>query len=132
MNNTYYVRNKGNIIAFPDKSAHLKHKFSEETISQFIRALIQDNVALVKHFLAKHGESLAKIQGNYFCPPLLIASKHNNLEMVNMLLEHGACAEHALNDPRAKYISGKMKSYLRSIHQFGHTLWNKIEAKTHS
>lgn len=133
---------KGKIIPFPERgfSQRLKKQpkqhqtqisvYDENVVSQFIRALVQNNLVLVMQMVTEHGDDLATVQGNYFCPPLLIACKHNHMEMVNYLLEKGACAKGAINDPRFKYIRNKTRNYLKSVSQFGLAIWEKLGQKT--
>ncbi len=129
---------QGIVIPFPVKGAFKSSKrhgkrhwtingeFSEKVASEFARALLQDNLETVKTMIAEHGQDLATIRSNFFCLPLLIAAKYDNIDMINLLLANGACPYLAIHDPRFEYVNGQMKNYLKKIYQFGQNIQDNL------
>ncbi len=107
---------------------HFCHQsdFTTEIVNVFVKQLLQNNVQGVNALLKEHGSALATVYGNYFTPPLLIAAKHSNVELMILLLENGACAYMARNDARFKYLNAKMQSYLKAITRFNQGIFDKL------
>lgn len=125
------------VIAFPIRGAlkdaqqwgkrHFSHheQFSADLVARFIGHLIQNNLTAIEQMLLSD-KDLATVYGNYFTPPLLIAAKHNNVNLVNLLLENGACPYMIKHDKRFKYLSAKMQSYFKAMTRFKQEILNKI------
>ncbi len=135
---TVPVQNSAKIIHFPVRGVfktphkwgrrHFSHHadFSFEQVKAFLANLLQNNVPAVEQILNEHGSELATVYGNYFNLPLLIAAKHDNVTLVNLLLENGACPYMAKHDVRFKYLNAKMQSYLKAITRFKQDIFIKI------
>ena len=132
------TKQNANIIPFPVKGAFKNQRthgkrhwtqnteFSEGIVTIFARALLQDDLEAVKRLLSEHGQDLATVRSNFFCLPLLIASKYHNIELINLLLSCGACPYLAIHDPRFEYIGTDMQNYLKSAYRFGITIQEKL------
>ncbi len=130
------TRNPNNVIAFPLRGALTSSKqwgqrhFAKADlcpllVKNFVSHLIRNNTQAVAGLLDEKPQ-LATVFGNYFTLPLLIAAKHGNLTMVNLLLENGACPLQAMRDEKYKHVTPKIRSYLKRVTRFGREILEKI------
>lgn len=88
-----------------------------QAIERFLDALKTNHVIKAKAILNSFPE-LATLRGNFFHLPLLVAGLHENIQLINDLLEKGACPHLAIRQPLFKKLPEKSKQYLEMICNF--------------
>ena len=98
-----------------------------QAIERFLEALTNNHCIKVKAILNSFPE-LATLRGNFFALPLLTAASHGNTQLMNELLEKGACPHLASTQPFFTQLPEQSKKYINMICSFRKGILDKIQA----
>ncbi len=97
-----------------------------QAIERFLQALTNNHCIKARAILNSFPE-LATLRGNFFPLPLLIAASHGNTQLMNELLEKGACPHLASTQPFFMKLPEKSKKYIHMICSFRQGILDKIQ-----
>lgn len=97
-----------------------------QAIERFLDALNNNHCIKARAILNSFPE-LATLRGNFFPLPLLIAASHSNTQLMNELLEKGACPHLASTQPFFMQLPEKSKKYINMICSFRKGILDKIQ-----
>lgn len=95
-------------------------------IERFLDALKTNHSIKAKIFLDSFPE-LATLRGNFFPLPLLMAGMHNNFQVMQELLDKGACPHLASTQPYFQELPLKSRQFLQKICRFKREILEKLE-----
>lgn len=117
-------------LASNNTTQRVRVSLSKQTsiYAKFISSLVCNDFPKVIKLINQHGEQLVIMHSYCFSLPLHIAALHQNIPMMNYLMDKGACPKLAITHPKFISLPNEAKKYLQRVCQFKNNVMKALES----